>query len=319
MITKDIAKALDVLKQGKLVAIPTETVYGLAGNAFNEKAITSIFALKQRPTSNPLIVHIKSIKDLEKVAENIPYKAYILAEHFWPGPLTLLLPKRPVISSLITAGKSTVAVRVPDHPMTIELLHKLDFPLVAPSGNPYGSISPTTPNHVARYFDSELEVILDGGACRIGIESTIIGFENEEVMVYRLGTLPIDEIEKLIGKVSIKNSSTTVPEAPGMDKRHYAPNKQSYLTDNVTNFITANNLKNVGVISYTSEIHSPDIAQQIILSRKADLKEASRNLYNAMHELDLSTVDCIVFETFPNEGLGLTMNDKLQRATTPKK
>ena len=319
MITKDIAKALDVLKQGKLVAIPTETVYGLAGNAFNEKAITSIFALKQRPTSNPLIVHIKSIKDLEKVAENIPYKAYILAEHFWPGPLTLLLPKRPVISSLITAGKSTVAVRVPDHPMTIELLHKLDFPLVAPSANPYGSISPTTPKHVARYFDSELEVILDGGACRKGIESTIIGFENEEVIVYRLGTLPIDEIEKLIGRVSIKNSSTTAPEAPGMDKRHYAPNKQSYLTDNVSDFITANNLKNVGVISYTSKIHSPDIAQQIILSPKANLEEASRNLYNAMHELDLSMVDCIVFETMPKEGLGLTMNDKLQRATTPKK
>lgn len=319
MITKDIDKALLALKQNKLVAIPTETVYGLAGNAFNEKAIASIFALKQRPTSNPLIVHIKSIKDLEKVAENIPYKAYILAEHFWPGPLTLLLPKRPVISSLITAGKSTVAVRVPDHPMTIELLHKLDFPLVAPSANPYGSISPTTPNHVARYFDSDLEVILDGGACRKGIESTIIGFENEDVIVYRLGTLPIDEIEKLIGRVSIKNSSSIEPEAPGMDKRHYAPNKQSYLTDNVTNFITANNLKNVGVISYSSKIQSSDIAQQIILSPKADLEEASRNLYNAMHELDLSSVDCIVFETMPKEGLGLTMNDKLQRATTPKR
>jgi L-threonylcarbamoyladenylate synthase len=319
MITKDIDKALLALKQDKLVAIPTETVYGLAGNAFNEKAIASIFALKQRPTSNPLIVHIKTLKDIEKVAKNIPYKAYILAEHFWPGPLTLLLPKKEKISSLVTAGKDTVAVRVPDHPMTIELLHKLDFPLVAPSANPYGSISPTTPTHVARYFDSELEVILDGGACRIGIESTIIGFENEEVIVYRLGTLPIDEIEKLVGKVRVKNSNSTSPEAPGMDKRHYAPNKQSYLTDNVTDFIKANNLQNVGVISYTSEIHCSNIAKQIILSPKADLKEASRNLYNAMHELDLSTVDCIVFETMPKQGLGLTMNDKLQRATTPKK
>ena len=203
--------------------------------------------------------------------------------------------------------------------MTIELLHKLDFPLVAPSANPYGSISPTTPNHVARYFDSDLEVILDGGACRKGIESTIIGFENEEVIVYRLGTLPMDEIEKLIGSVSIKNSSSIEPKAPGMDKRHYAPNKQSYLTDNVSNFITANNLKNVGVISYSSKIQSSDIAQQIILSPKADLEEASRNLYNAMHELDLSSVDCIVFETMPKEGLGLTMNDKLQRAATPKR
>ena len=319
MITKDIDKALLALKQDKLVAIPTETVYGLAGNAFNENAIASIFALKQRPTSNPLIVHIKSIKDLEKVAENIPYKAYILAEHFWPGPLTLLLPKRPVISSLITAGKSTVAIRVPDHPMTIELLHKLDFPLVSPSANPYGSISPTTPNHVARYFDSDLEVILDGGTCRLGIESTIIGFDKEEVIIYRLGTLPKEEIEKLIGIVHVKNSNMLEPKTPGMDKRHYAPNKQSYLTDNVSNFITANNLKNVGVISYSSKIQSSDISQQIILSPKSDLEEASRNLYNAMHELDLSSLDCIVFETMPKEGLGLTMNDKLQRATTPKR
>ena len=319
MITKDLNKALEVLHQGKLVAIPTETVYGLAGNAFNEKAIASIFALKQRPTSNPLIVHIKSIKDLEKVAENIPYKAYILAEHFWPGPLTLLLPKRPIIPSLVTAGNCTVAVRVPDHPMTIELLDKLDFPLVAPSANPYGSISPTTPKHVARYFDSELEVILDGGACRKGIESTIIGFENEEVIVYRLGTLPIDEIEKLIGKVRIKNANSSSPEAPGMDKRHYAPNKISYLTDDVFQFIKANKLQNVGVISYSSEIHCSNIAKNIILSPKGNLEEASRNLYNAMHELDLSTVNCIVFETMPKEGLGLTINDKLQRATTPKK
>ncbi len=319
MITKDLNKALEVLHQGKLVAIPTETVYGLAGNAFNEKAIASIFALKQRPTSNPLIVHIKSIKDLEKVAENIPYKAYILAEHFWPGPLTLLLPKRPIIPSLVTAGNSTVAVRVPDHPMTIELLDKLDFPLVAPSANPYGSISPTTPSHVERYFDSELEVILDGGACRKGIESTIIGFENEEVIVYRLGTLPIDEIEKLVGKVRIKNANSSSPEAPGMDKRHYAPNKISYLTDDVFQFIKANKLQNVGVISYRYEIACSNIAKQVILSPKGNLEEASRNLYNAMHELDLSTVNCIVFETMPKEGLGLTINDKLQRATTPKK
>ncbi len=318
MITKDIEKALEVLKQGKLVAIPTETVYGLAGNACNETAITSIFALKQRPTTNPLIVHIKSIKDLEKVSENIPYKAYILAEHFWPGPLTLILPKKPEVSSLITAGNDTVAVRVPDHPMTIELLNKLDFPLVAPSANPYGSISPTSPKHVAGYFDSELEVILDGGACRIGIESTIVGFEKEEVIVYRLGSLLLDEIETLVGPVKLKNSTSANPQAPGMQEKHYAPNKQSYLTENVDQFLTLNSLSNAGVISFQSEILSPRISQQIVLSPKGDLKEASRNLYKAMHQLDLSSVDCIVFESMPKVGLGRTINDKLNRATTKK-
>ena len=319
MITTNIDKARDVLNQGKLVAIPTETVYGLAGNAFDENAINAIFSLKNRPKSNPLIVHIKSLEYLEKVASHIPEKAKLLATKFWPGPLTLVLPKNPEISDLITAGKDTVAVRMPNHPLTLGLLNKLDFPLVAPSANPFGSISPTSAAHVMHYFENELEVVLDGGDCTIGIESTIVGFEEEEVVVYRLGTLPLEEIEAVVGPVKLKNSTSENPQAPGMQERHYAPNKQSYLTENVDQFLMLNSLDNLGVISFQSEILSPRISQQIVLSPKGDLKEASRNLYRAMLQLDLSSVECIVFETFPKVGLGLTINDKLKRATTQKK
>jgi len=318
MITTNIDKARDVLNQGKLVAIPTETVYGLAGNAFNETAINAIFSLKNRPKNNPLIVHIKSLEYLEMVASHIPEKAKLLAEKFWPGPLTMVLPKKPEISDLITAGKDTVAVRMPNHDLTLALLNQLDFPLVAPSANPFGSISPTSADHVMHYFEKELDVILEGGECKIGIESTIIGFEEDEVVVYRLGTLPLDEIEALVGPVKLKNVNNINPQAPGMQERHYAPNKQSYLTDKVDHFLTINSLNNVGVIAFQSEILSPRISQQIVLSPNGELKEASRNLYKAMHELDLSSVDCIVFETFPLVGLGLTINDKLKRATTQK-
>ena len=319
MITTNIDKAGDVLNQGKLVAIPTETVYGLAGNAFDENAINAIFSLKNRPKSNPLIVHIKSLEYLEKVASHIPEKAKLLAAKFWPGPLTLVLSKKPEISDLITAGKDTVAVRMPNHDLTLSLLNKLDFPLVAPSANPFGSISPTCAAHVMHYFENELEVVLDGGDCTIGIESTIVGFEEEEVVVYRLGTLPLEEIEAIVGSVTLKNSTSVNPQAPGMQERHYAPNKQSYLTENVDQFLMLNSLDNVGVISFQYEILSPRISQQIVLSSKGDLKEASRNLYKAMHQFDLSSVDCIVFETFPKVGLGLTITDKLKRATTQKK
>lgn len=166
MITHDIELAIQTLDADNLIAIPTETVYGLAANAYSENAVEKIFALKKRPHYNPLIIHIDSIDSLSRVAKNIPEKALILARAFWPGPLTLLLEKLPHIPDLITAGHPTVAVRVPDHPMTLELLRRLEYPLAAPSANPFGSISPTTAKHVEGYFGDELRVILDGGQCQ---------------------------------------------------------------------------------------------------------------------------------------------------------
>ena len=184
IISKDISKAVALLNNEELVAIPTETVYGLAGNIYSEKTIKAIFETKQRPFFNPLIVHIPSIDHLEEIVACIPEKAKLLAESFWPGPMTLVLKKKSTIPNVITAGKDTVAVRIPNHPTTLELLNRLDFPLAAPSANPFNRISPTTAQHVEDYFKDKIKMVLDGGACKIGIESTIIGFENEEPVIY---------------------------------------------------------------------------------------------------------------------------------------
>jgi len=175
-ISSDISKAIELLNKEDVVAIPTETVYGLAGNIYSEKAIRKIFEVKQRPLFNPLIVHISSIDQLEKVAREFPVKAQKLAEAFWPGSLTLILPKRSNIPEIVTGGKDTVGVRIPNHPVTLSLLKQISFPLAAPSANPFNRISPTSSDHVKAYFENTLPMVLEGGECKNGIESTIIGF-----------------------------------------------------------------------------------------------------------------------------------------------
>ena len=319
MITTDIKKAEKALKKNKLVAIPTETVYGLAGNAYDESALAEIFKLKNRPFYNPLIVHIKSASSISDVAIDIPESALILAEKFWPGPLTLVLKKQPHISDLVTAGKDTVAVRVPNHPVALELLNKLEFPLAAPSANPFGSISPTNADHVFNYFGGKLEVILDGGECERGIESTIIGFENNQPILYRHGSISLEEIEKITGKLSSITNSEKTPNAPGMLSRHYAPNTATYLTNNVVELIKCFKGKRIGILVFKNQINGKDIFQTEILSKSGDLNEAAKNLYAAMHRLDENNLDVIIAERLPDVGLGKTMNDKLERATKKAK
>lgn len=315
IISKDIQKAVTLLTDDKLVAIPTETVYGLAGNIFSETAIKSIFETKKRPFFNPLIVHIHSAEILETIVSYVPEKAKILANAFWPGSMTLVLKKQPTIPDLITAGKNTVAVRVPNHPLTLELLKQLPFPLAAPSANPFGSISPTKPEHVARYFKNSIEQVLDGGACKNGIESTIIGFENDEPIIYRLGALAIEDIEAVVGKVVIKNKKEENPDAPGMLDRHYAPSTKTILTDSISEEIKKHIGKRIGILVF--KLHSKDdtIVRQIILSEKGNMQEAASKLYDAMHELDHQNLDVIIAEKFPDFGLGKSINDRLQRAT----
>ena len=201
MITSDINLAIESLKKGNVIAIPTETVYGLAGNAFAESSVNKIFKIKNRPSFNPLIVHIPNPKYINKIAQNIPKIAQKLSKHFWPGPLTLVLEKQKHISDIVTAGKPTVAVRVPNHKLTLDLLSKLPFPLVAPSANPFGFTSPTSADHVNEYFADKIDLILDGGVSLKGIESTIIGVENDNAFLYRHVSIHIEEIEKVIGKV----------------------------------------------------------------------------------------------------------------------
>lgn len=316
MITTDIESAKYELISDGIIAIPTETVYGLAGNAFSVKAVKKIFSLKNRPLYNPLIVHIKSADFLPNVASEIPEIAMKLAKAFWPGPLTLVLKKQPHVPDLVTSGKETVAIRVPNHPLTLRLLEQLDFPLAAPSANPFGSISPTTAKHVFSYFENELNVILDGGECQKGIESTIIGFEDEQPVVYRLGSLSVEQIEEKIGPVMHKTQSNdNAPIAPGMLSRHYAPKTDTVLTTDVEALIKSYPNKKIGVLLFQNRIYQFPTELQEVLSASGDLNESAKNLYAAMHRLDKLNLDLIIAERLPDEGLGKTINDKLERAS----
>lgn len=314
IISKDIQKAVQLLSDEQLVAIPTETVYGLAGNIFSEKAINSIFSTKKRPFFNPLIVHIPAVEALENVVTHIPKKAKLLADAFWPGSMTLVLKKNSKIPDLITAGKDTVAVRVPNHPVTLSLLQQLPFPLAAPSANPFGSISPTKPSHVENYFKNDIQMVLDGGACKNGIESTIIGFENEEPIIYRLGALALEDIEAVVGKIAIKNKKEQSPDAPGMLARHYAPKTRTFLVNDVVSELKKHPNKKIGVLLFKDSINN-DSVTEIILSEKGAMQEAASNLYNSLHLLDTYNLDVIIAERFPENGLGTSINDRLQRAT----
>ena len=315
IISKDIPKAITLLINEELVAIPTETVYGLAGNIFSEKAITSIFKTKKRPFFNPLIVHIPSVEKLDNIVAEVPEKAKVLADKFWPGSMTLVLKKNNTIPDIITAGKDTVAVRVPNHPVTLSLLQQLSFPLAAPSANPFNNISPTKPEHVEHYFKNDIKMVLDGGTCKNGIESTIIGFENDEPIIYRLGALAVEEIEAVVGKVTIKNKKEEKPDAPGMLDKHYSPLTTTVLTTNISDEILKYPNKKIGILTLNSSFQSDAIVSEIILSKTNDLQEAASKLYDALHQLDHQDLDIIIVEKMPDFGLGKSMNDRLQRAS----
>lgn len=310
LIGKDINKAKELLQRGELVAIPTETVYGLAGNALDTNAVVKIFNVKERPQFDPLIVHVQDILHAEKYADNIPDAAALLAEKFWPGPLTLLLKKRKIIPELVTSGLDTVGIRCPDHPMTRALLSELDFPLAAPSANPFGYVSPTTPSHVNDQLGNKIPYILDGGSCKIGIESTIIGFESNLPVMYRKGGLSLEDIEKLIGKIDIQAYSTSNPKTPGQLKSHYAPSKR-VIVGKMDDLLQKYPAHCSAVLTFKDDYHSP---HQVVLSPSGSLEEAAKNLFAALRDLDKKLVDVILVELVPDEGLGKAINDRLKRA-----
>jgi L-threonylcarbamoyladenylate synthase len=315
LITKNISDAIKELNKGNIIGLPTETVYGLAGNALNEEAIKKIFNLKKRPFYNPLIVHIKSIDYLHEIATDIPDIALKLANVFWPGPLTLILNKKAIVPDIVTGGKDTVAVRVPNHPIALSLLQEIDFPLAAPSANPFGSISPTNANHVYSYFKETLPIILDGDVSKSGIESTIVGFDKEDVIIYRFGSLSREAIVEVVGEVKVLNEDNESPIAPGMLSRHYAPEKDTFVTFDIIKFLSEATSKKIGLLSFNEEIEHPSIIHQEILSKRGNLEEAATNFYAALHRLDKSNIDIIVASYFPHEGIGIALNDKLKRAT----
>lgn len=312
-IGKDIEKAQKLLEEGSVVAIPTETVYGLAANALNPEAVIQIFKIKQRPAFDPLIIHTNDLEKIHEYVTNIPDKAYLLAEAFWPGPLTILLEKRANIPDIVTSGLNRVAIRIPDHALSLALLDKLSFPLAAPSANPFGYISPTTASHVNDQLGSSIQYILDGGPCAVGIESTIVGFEGDIPFIYRLGGMSLEQIQDILGPVTAKAHSTSNPSAPGMLQSHYAP-KKPVIIGNIDSLIQQYKGKNFAILSFNKTIEQEFTARQIDLSKTGSLEEAAKNLFTALRTLDKLPVDLILTDYLPDEGLGKAINDRLKRA-----
>lgn len=297
------------------MAIPTETVYGLAANALNKIAVSEIFKIKNRPFFDPLIVHISGIDLVEQYAISFPEKAKKLAEKFWPGALTIILPKKDVIPDIVTSGLPFVALRVPKNKITLEILKSLDFPLAAPSANPFGYVSPTNAKHVAEQLGDKIPMIVDGGKCDIGVESTIVFFENENPpAVLRYGGIEIEEIENTIGKVKINISSGSKPQSPGMLDKHYSTTTPIKPLQNIDK--ASINKDKTGALVFGKYLNFLPHKNQIVLSSEFSLSVAASNLFEAMRDLDKMNFELIIYENFPNQGLGMAINDRLKRAGT---
>lgn len=314
-IGHDIELAAEILRNGGVVAIPTETVYGLAANALNTDAVAKIYEIKQRPSFNPLILHLANAAQMQRFAKDIPHGAKILAETFWPGPITLVLPKQAIVPDLTTAGHSSVALRVPNHPVTLQLLQLLDFPLAAPSANPSGYISPTKAEHVQENLGDKISYILDGGPCKIGLESTIVSFVDKQAEILRFGAITQEQISNYI---DIIRTPTIAPFeniiAPGMLSSHYAP-KTTLIFGEITLESGVRNSPNNVLLNFQNyKIFVPE-ATQIILSKSGNLEEAAKNLFEMLRKIDSMEVDKIFAEPAPSFGIGLAINDRLRRAS----
>ncbi len=312
-IGKDIDQAAAILQMGGLVAIPTETVYGLAANAFDSEAVVKIFATKNRPAFDPLITHVANSDQLAPLVSYMPAVARQLMQAYWPGPLTLVLPKTHLMNDLVTSGLPTAAFRQPRHPLLQQLLSIVDFPLVAPSANPFGYVSPTTPQHVEAQLGDKIDYILDGGPCQIGVESTIVGFEGEQPVVLRLGGLPVEDIEKVAGKVMVKPHSTSRPQAPGMLESHYAPQSCRVIVGELPPLIKKYKHDRIGILSFSRKYAD---YPNFVLSERGDLNEAASRLFSALRWFDRQQLAYLLAEPVPDTGLGRAINDRLRRAAT---
>jgi L-threonylcarbamoyladenylate synthase len=310
-IGTNIPHAAALLQAGQLIGLPTETVYGLAGNAFNAQAISQIFETKNRPSFDPLIVHIHKNYELQKIVKQLPNQAQLLMQAFMPGPLTLLLPKQDSIPDLVTAGLPRVAIRMPKHPIAQQLLALLPFPLAAPSANPFGYISPTTAQHVAQQLGSKIPYILDGGPCSIGLESTIVAFDGPKTIILRKGGLAVEAIEALIGPTIIQEHSSSNPAAPGMLKSHYAPHTPIQLL--LAHQSPSN--PHAGYLGFDQPEASIVLKNQLLLSPTGSLSEAAQHLFAYLRQLDSLNLPLIYTRLLPEQGLGRAINDRLRRAT----
>lgn len=301
--------------QHAVVAIPTETVYGLAGNALDANRVAEIFKVKNRPFFDPLIIHVSSFDRLNDLITDFPKPLNMLADAFWPGPLTLLLPRSQKVPDLTCSGLPDAAFRIPSHPLTLELLSKLDFPLAAPSANPFGYVSPTTANHVNDQLGDQIPYILDGGPCSVGLESTIVGMLNGKPTIFRLGGLSVEAIEAVIGQVSVQVNQSSDPRAPGMLKSHYAPGKPLN-TGNLDALLDKFKRENPLLLVFHEFRSDYPVELQMRLSEDGtDISAASR-LFDILRKADVHPAKRILAEFAPEFGLGKAINDRLKRASS---
>lgn len=328
-ITTDVGRAAEKLIGGGLVAFGTETVYGLGANALDVDAVSRIFEAKNRPHFDPLIVHIASDDWLGRLVEEVSPLARQLADTFWPGPLTMVLPKKEIVPDLVTAGLPTVAIRMPEHPLALELLRTVNLPIAAPSANPFGQISPTTAQHVLDHLGSRIDLILDGGPCDVGVESTVVLMTGERPRILRHGGITQEQMEAIIGPVDLaeasaadeassssESDSQSAPASPGMLSQHYSPTTPLFLVNDVAPESLSG--KRAGLLRYRRTTASPDADAQFaaieLLTEDGDLRTAAARFFAAIRRLDSEGLDLILAESFPEEGLGRALNDRLLRA-----
>ena len=306
----DLILAKKLLIEGKLVAIPTETVYGLAANGLDETAVAGIFSAKNRPTFDPLILHVASIEQAQSLSTDWPEIADKLAHAFWPGPLTLILPKASHVPDLTTSGQPTVGIRMPNNRLTLELLSTLPFPLAAPSANPFGYVSPTNAQHVADQLGDRIDYILDDGDCSVGIESTIIAIDNGAPKVLRLGGLSLERIADVLGVPVLEHlNQNSNPQAPGQLDQHYSPRCKLIALSTMK---VADIDPSVSIIYFSKQ--EDQRGSDYYLSDSGDINQAASNLFSTLRRLDQDNQKIAYFEWAPNEGLGRAINDRLQRA-----
>ncbi|MCX6169331.1 MAG: L-threonylcarbamoyladenylate synthase [Ignavibacteriales bacterium] len=308
---ESIRQAAEIIKNGGLVAFPTETVYGLGADGLNPIAVAKIFEVKKRPAFNPLILHIADKNWLKKFSNIQNEKVDRLINKFWPGPLTLVLPKTEIVPDIVTSGNPTVAVRMPNHPVALKLIEASGTPIAAPSANKFGHLSPTEASHVAKYLGDKVDMILDGGKCSVGVESTIIQLHENEIYLLRPGGLSKEEIEKEIGEIKVGSINIDKPNAPGQLPFHYSP--QTPLKFFNKKFLDEN--KKIGMLFFKECKLDFPFAETRILSPSGDLREAAANLFSFLHELEKENLDLILVEAIEEKGLGRAIMDRLKKAT----
>lgn len=312
LIGKDILYAKKLLEKGELVSIPTETVYGLAANALLPDAVVKIFEVKNRPYFDPLILHVSKKDDIERYGKNITTIIRKLIEHFWPGPLSIVVEKKNIIPDVVTSGLPTVAIRMPNHSLTLSLLDSVNFPLSAPSANVFGKISPTSPQHVEKQLGNKIKFILDGGKTLVGIESTIVRVNREKLIILREGAVSAEDLAEITGEMPEKIKTQKIT-ASGQFEKHYAthtPLKIIRPDEDLNNYTN----KHIVFLRFKEYLSSVATDFQRVLSFHADLHEAAKNLFQYLHELDEMNADLILAESVPDTGIGRAINDRLKKA-----